>query len=105
MCIQKCKNCGKKFKYNSLLIPFLGIANFVQCSYCGATHYITWFSRFVIPAFIILPVLFKDGILSFTPNILLSLLMYLIYVAIIKVLSPYILRYKLKDNKMYIIKE
>lgn len=100
MGIQKCKNCGTKFKYNTLLKPFLGIADPIHCSKCGATHYVTWISRFILPALIMLPVLFKNGILSFTPNKTLSVLVYIVYVAIIKVLSPYILRYKLKDNKM-----
>lgn len=100
MGIQKCKNCGTKFKYNTLLKPLLGIADPVHCSNCGATHYVTWISRFVLPALIMFPVFFKNGILSFTPNISLSLLVYLVYIVIIKVLSPFILRYKLKDNDM-----
>lgn len=82
MGIQKCKNCGTKFKYNTLLKPFLGIADHIQCSFCGAIHDVTCISRFAIPTFIILPVFFKNGILRLTPNILLSLLVYLVYVTI-----------------------
>ena len=100
MGIQKCKNCGTKFKYKDLLKQKGGVANPVHCNNCGASHDVTWISRFALPALIMLPVFFKNGIRSFAPNILFAYLAYLVYVVIIKALSPYILRYRLKDSNM-----
>lgn len=100
MGIPKCKNCGTKFKYKALLKPLWGVANPVHCNNCGASHQVTWISRFAIPALILLPSFFKNGIRSFAPNILLTILAFIVYLVIIKALSPYMVRYKLVDSNM-----
>ena len=99
MGIQKCKNCGTKFKYKVLLKPLWGFPEPLQCSNCGTFHHVTWISRFAIAALTMLPLFFRKGIRSFS-HILLTWLAYLIYLAILKSLSPYILRYGLKDDNI-----
>ena len=98
MGIQKCKKCGTKFNYKALLKPLWGVSEPLQCSNCRALHHVTWISRFAIQTLIMLPVFFKNGIRSFAPNYPLALLAYLVYFAIIKVLSPYLIRYKLVES-------
>jgi len=100
MGIQKCKNCGTKFKYKALLQPFWGFADPLQCSNCGTIHHVTWISRFTISILIMLPLFFNNAIRSLSTNILLLLLVYFVYLFILRALLPFIVRYGLKDTNI-----
>lgn len=98
MCIQKCENCGTKFEYKALL-KSLWSDKTADCRKCGAPHDTRLSSRFAIPAIIMLPLFIKYSISDLiTLNRTLIYLMYLVYFVIFVALSPYIIKYKLKDN-------
>ena len=98
MCIQKCDNCGTKFEYKSLL-KSLWTDKTADCRKCGASHEIRLFSRFAIPAIIMLPLFIRYSISEWLMlNKTLIYLVYLVYFIIFVALSPYIIKYKLKDN-------
>ena len=98
MGIQKCKKCGTKFKYTTLLKQLEGFTNPLHCSNCGAAHYVTLNSSIVHAALIMIPLFSRHSIRSLLPTLPLTLVVYLIYYIILKFLAPYILRYKLKDT-------
>lgn len=98
MGIQKCKNCGTRFQYKHLLKDPGGWNDPIHCNKCGASHYLIRTSNFIVALLVLLPMFLKDGIESLGPNFPLALLVYLVYAGIIKILSPYILKYKLKDK-------
>jgi CXXC-20-CXXC protein len=95
MSIQKCTNCGTSFKYKDLLKSLWPDTGYIKCKNCGASHQITRLSSFIFSALIIL-----SGFLisSLTLNILLRLSVLAVWVVILGALSPYIIRYKLKEN-------
>ena len=98
MCIQKCENCGTKFEYKALL-KSLWSDKTADCINCGASHETRWSSRFAIPAIIMLPLFIKYSISDWaTLNRPLIYLVYLVYFIIFVALSPYIIKYKLKDS-------
>lgn len=97
MGIQKCKNCGTKFEYKDLLKPWGGYPDPLICKNCGAHHALTPISRMIISVLVGLPIFFIL-FLSAYMGILLRFLVYFIFIAIIKALSPFILRYELANG-------
>jgi len=75
-----------------------GFTDHLICRNCKAPHQSTLISRLAFSALIILP-LFFGGLRSLGSNIVMGFIIYLVYLALIKAISPYILRYKLKDGK------
>lgn len=98
MDINKCEKCGRKFEYKSLLKPVGGFTDPLLCNNCGAPHQPTLISRIALSALVMLPVFF-GGVRRLGSNIFIGILVYLVYLAIIKAISPYILRYKFNDHK------
>lgn len=48
MGIQKCKNCGTKFKYKDLLKPLWGFPDPLICRNCGTPHELKQLSSFAV---------------------------------------------------------
>ena len=92
--IQECKNCGTKFKYKDFF-KLLWPKTSVDCKNCGATHEITRLSSFFITALMLIPAF---SMINLLPSILLRLLVFFLWVVVLAVLSPFIARFKLKDN-------
>ncbi|MDY0236345.1 MAG: hypothetical protein RBR71_09965 [Gudongella sp.] len=96
MGIQKCKNCGTKFKYKDLLKSVLPAeAGYIKCRNCGTSHQITRLSSFIMSALILAPMFLM---ISLTASRVLRLSVFAVWVVILGALSPYITRYKLKDS-------
>ncbi|MDY0237091.1 MAG: hypothetical protein RBR71_13780 [Gudongella sp.] len=96
MGIQKCENCEMKFKYKALLKVLVGSS--LECRNCRAPHETILSSKVVLSILLIWPAFIKSVILSIFPNLTMVFLVYLVYVVILAALSPYFLKYKLKDN-------
>ena len=96
MGIQKCRHCGTKFKYKALLKVLLGKS--LECRNCGVHHEMILSSRIVLSVLLIWPASIKSFLLSVFSNLTAVFLVYLVYAIIIMAVSPYLLRYKLKDN-------
>lgn len=68
MGIQKCENCGTKFKYKALLKVLLGKS--LECRNCGAPHEMILSSRIVLSVLLIWPAFIKSFLLSVFSNLL-----------------------------------
>lgn len=68
MGIQKCENCGTKFKYKALLKIILGKS--LECRNCGAPHEMILSSRIVLSVLLIWPAFIKSFLLSVFSNLL-----------------------------------
>lgn len=97
MLFQKCIKCGVKFKYRDISKQLWRELSDVKCNNCGAAYKMIWMNRLFLQFLIILPMFFKNGIRSMGPNLPISVLIYLVYLAIIIALSPFILRFKLNE--------
>ncbi|QHI71748.1 TIGR04104 family putative zinc finger protein [Aminipila terrae] len=97
MLIQKCKKCSKDFKWQTILKALWMGYKPVECEYCKSKHYIYFISRLLVAISIAFPVMLQTyGYRYFRWY---YILIYLIWGAIILCISPYFVRYYIKDAK------
>jgi|SRR5690554_5555054 CXXC-20-CXXC protein len=97
--MQKCENCGTKFKYKNVQLSLLLGGQLIYCDICD-THYngkIRYKLTFAI--LVALPILFiyfiRDSITSI-PSVM---WLYIIYAILIVMIMPFIIKYKVVETK------
>lgn len=103
MGIQKCKKCGTKFNYMDVLDSVgWGYKPFI-CRNCGAQYNLKMLYLLILSVLLTLPVFFINQISKFILKIPLNIgflvLFYMIYIAIIVGLYPFIIKYRFKGEK------
>lgn len=103
MPMQKCKNCGTKFRYNDLLKSFFSTTKELPCRNCGALHERRIISSVILNLFLVVPALVliwsePARIFIRSSKFFLLLLAILLYSAIVILLSLFVTPYKLKDK-------
>ena len=93
---QRCKKCSKQFKWKSVVKSIWSGYKSIECDNCKSRHHINFVSRLLIALSIPLPLIFQRYLYSLFNSY--SLLVYLIWVLLVLLISPYITRYHIKDN-------
>ena len=97
MGIQKCGECKKKFKWSQIFKSFLFSYRPIICSHCGTEHKITGTSRTLaalsISIYLIIVPFARERELS----IFFVILGMLLYFALLTVILPYFMRYRIRN--------
>lgn len=100
--IQRCKECGRKFNYTDVLDSVCWTYKSLHCKKCGVEHRLKMFYIFILAILLSIPILLINRIQKLSLTLLLKILMavlfYLIYIALIVGLYPFIVKYKLKEE-------
>ncbi|MGO1818899.1 MAG: TIGR04104 family putative zinc finger protein [Senegalia sp. (in: firmicutes)] len=103
MGIQRCKKCGTKFNYMDVLDSVGWGYKPLSCRNCGAQHNLKMLYIFILAILLTLPMFFigqiRNYILTMSLNMVLVVLFYIIYIAIIAGLYPFIIKYSFKEDK------
>lgn len=103
MSIQRCKKCGSKFNYIDILDSVGWGYKSLNCRSCGAKHNLKMMYIFILAVLLSLPMFFIAQISKFALIISLNMgwvvLFYIIYIAIMVGLYPFIIRYRFKGDK------
>lgn len=99
--IQRCEKCGTKFKYMDVLESIGWVNKSLECNNCGTKHNFKMYHMLIIPALLIGPIFFINQMSQFPLNMLVKTtiaLFYIIYIAVIVGLYPFIIRYRLEGE-------
>jgi CXXC-20-CXXC protein len=95
MSIQKCKKCGKQFKYATIVKSNFINYSPIKCDNCKSKHSVIFIYRILFGFSIGLPILFTKQ-LYFLFEIG-TIYVYFIWISLIILLSPFYVSYKLKN--------
>ena len=103
MGIQRCKKCGTKFNYMDVLDSVGWGYKPLNCRVCGAQHKMKMWYILILALLLSLPIFFINQIhiLALTISLRMPLVafFYIIYIAIIVGLYPFIIRYRFKGDQ------
>ena len=95
MFIQKCKSCSTQFKWTTILKSIWSGYKPIECVNCKTKHYPRLISRVIIAVCIPIPLLFQNFLYN---SVKLNLLLvYFIWVFIVVLVSPLLVRYFIKE--------
>lgn len=104
MSIQKCENCGAKFKYTIIFKALFRAGELrknkiIQCRNCGTNYNFKIASRIIFNMLLILPMIIMPFLIPYFPilkgNLLIFIIGYLIYMIPVIILTPFIFKYRL----------
>lgn len=103
MGIQRCNQCGRKFNYIDILDSFGWGYKPIVCSECGAKYNLKMIYVFTIAIILSLPIFFIGRVCSLATTIKLKFLValvYMLYMAVVVGVYPFIIRYSLSEDKI-----
>lgn len=103
MNIQKCKKCETRFKYIDILDSSGWGYKPIICRSCGAKYILNMKYIVIIAIMLSLPLFFIGKVCTMLTTIKLKVLLgtaYIIYMAVIVGLYPFIVRYRLKEDEI-----
>lgn len=102
MAIKRCEKCGRRFKYMDVLESIGWGYRSLKCDSCGAKHKMEIYHIFIIAGLLIAPMFFMNQIYQVPLTMLVRIviaLLYIIYMTLIIGLYPFIIRYRLEDER------
>jgi len=100
MGIHRCKTCGTKFKYKMiwkvLILGREGHYRSIKCRNCGTAYNIKQTSKVIYVILLALPWLLNTFSLNNKPSIPVLLSLYALYMAMVLILLPYLVKYEIE---------
>jgi CXXC-20-CXXC protein len=101
MGIHPCTKCGTKFKYKTiwkvLILGREGHYRSITCGNCGTAYNIKQTSKVLYVILLALPMLLNIIILNNRPAIPVLLSLYILYMALVLILLPYLVKYEIEE--------
>ena len=97
-----CENCGRKWKWKTIVLKTLKLTNKVNCPYCGKTQYLVPKSRKKTAIFSFLPVLLlMSANLIFDLEVLGIILLTPTLLVVALSLYPFLMKLSSEDKKLH----
>lgn len=100
MGIHRCMTCGTKLKYKTiwkvLILGREGHYRNVTCENCGTVYHIKQTSKVLFVILLAFPMLLDILFLNKKPALLVHLALYVLYMALVLILLPYLVKYEIE---------